>query len=175
MAAHRVIWIVVCALVASAQAAPARAGQAAATVVLPFDMLVEAFSPEEIPMPKPAEKKRLSVLGAEVKRMLGESGRYQILDETPLAKEIDDKSPFYKCNGCEVDIAKKLDGTLVVTGLVQKSTESMLNISLYMRRVSDGEAVATVAASVMENTDEGWIRGVRRAIKSRLLNEDTRK
>ncbi len=122
-------------------------------------------------MANPAEKKRLQLLTDEVSQMLASAGTYAIADNSSQAVEIDKKSPFFKCNGCEVDIAKKLDAAFAITGLVQKGSASAANISMAVRSVATGELVRTAGITVLENTDEGWLRGVRRLVKSRLIGE----
>jgi hypothetical protein len=112
---------------------------------------------------------------AEVSGLLSGSGRYALADVAPHAAEIDKQSPFYKCNGCETDIAKKAGAALALTGLVQKGSASAASISIAIRSVATGELVRTAGITVLENTDEGWLRGVRRLVNSRLLDEGKQK
>lgn len=153
-------------------ALPAAAAEKA--VVLPFEIILEDTL-EGIPMVKPDEKKRLALMTAETIAQLSGSSDYIITDTAPLAKEIDDKSPFFKCNGCEADVAKKLGADVAVTGLVQKGSASAANISIAVRSVATGELVRTAGITVLENSDEGWLRGVRSLIKNRLLVEGTKR
>lgn len=142
--------------------------------VFPFEIIIEDTM-EGIPMANPAEKKRLEKITAETVQLLTESGQYRIVDNTPLAAEIDKQSPFFKCNGCDVDVAKKLDAALVLTGLVQKGSATTANISIGVRSVATGELVRTAGITVLENTDDGWVRGVRRLVKSRLIDGGDKK
>lgn len=143
-------------------------------VVLPFEIIIEDTL-DGIPMADPAEKKRLQLLTAEVTRLLSEAGTYAVVDPAPQAAEIDKKSPFFKCNGCEADIAKALGSAFAITGLVQKGSASAANISVAVRSVASGELVRTGGITVLENTDEGWLRGVRRLVKSRVIGEGNSK
>lgn len=151
-----------------------KAQSAEKTAVFPFEIIVEDTL-EGIPIAKPAEKKRLMMMTEEVIKLLSASGRYVITDNGPLTAEIDKQSPFFKCNGCEVDVAKKADATFVLTGLVQKGSESAANISIAVRSVATGELVKTAGITVLENTDDGWIRGIRRLIKNRMIEEGSQK
>ena len=150
---------------------PSAAAAAEKAVVLPFEIILEDTL-EGIPMVRPEEKKRLEMMTAETAAQLSGPGGYLLADPTPLAKEIDDKSPFFKCNGCEADVAKKLGAEIAVTGLVQKGSASAANISIAMRSVATGELVRTAGITVLENSDEGWLRGVRSLIKNRLLPQE---
>ncbi|MEQ1711387.1 MAG: DUF3280 domain-containing protein [Hyphomicrobium sp.] len=149
-------------------------GAAEKAAVFPFEIIVEDTL-EGIPMANPAEKKRLHLLTSEVVQLLTGAGVYAVADNAPLAAEIDKQSPFFKCNGCEVDIARKLDADFAITGLVQKGSASAANISMAVRSVATGELVRTAGITVLENTDEGWLRGVRRLVKSRLIGEGASK
>lgn len=150
------------------------AGAVEKAAVFPFEIIIEDTL-EGIPMANPAEKKRLQLLTSEVVQLLTGAGVYAVADNAPLAAEIDKQSPFFKCNGCEVDIAKKLDAEFAITGLVQKGSASAANISMAVRSVATGELVRTAGITVLENTDEGWLRGVRRLVKSRLIGEGASK
>lgn len=151
-----------------------KAQSAEKIAIFPFEIIVEDTL-EGIPIAKPAEKKRLMLMTEEVVKLLSASGRYVITDNGSVAAEIDKQSPFFKCNGCEVDVAKKVDATLVLTGLVQKGSESAANISVAVRSVATGELVKTAGITVLENTDDGWIRGIRRLIKNRMIEEGSQK
>lgn len=142
--------------------------------VLPFEIIVEDTL-EGIPIAKPAEKKRLQLVTAEVVQLAAASGRYKVADTTPVAADIEKESPFFKCNGCEVEVAKKVNAGVVLTGLVQKGSETTASISFALRSVATGELVRTGGITVLENSDEAWIRGIRRLVKSRLLGEDATK
>ncbi|MDP1910702.1 MAG: DUF2380 domain-containing protein, partial [Hyphomicrobium sp.] len=79
-------------------------------IIFPFDLIDQSQQFEIGLMPKgidPEEKRRLQVISEELTRLMKESGRYEVVDTAPIAKEIDDKSPIHKCNGCEDDLAKK--------------------------------------------------------------------
>lgn len=158
------------ALAVSAAMLGASANAAERAALFPFEIIVEDTL-EGIPMAVPAEKKRLQLLTQDVAQMLSAAGIYAIADNVSQAAEIEKQSPFFKCNGCEVEIAKKLDAKFAITGLVQKGSATTANISVAVRNVATGELVTTAGITVLENTDEGWLRGVRRLVKSRLIGE----
>ncbi len=159
---------------AVAPAAVADDAKVAATAVLPFDMVIELQMEQVglLPEPSKMEKARLKVVTAELARLLADTGRYRIVDLSGLAGEIDKASPFDRCNGCEVDIAKKAGAELAVTGVVQKASELLLNVSIYVRSVATGELVKSMAVSIRQNNDEGWLRAVRLLVKNRFAGED---
>ncbi|MEL7049180.1 MAG: DUF2380 domain-containing protein, partial [Pseudomonadota bacterium] len=78
---------------------------------------------------------------------------------------------LFKCNGCDADLAKKVNATQAITGTVQKSSATLMNISIFVRDVASGEIVNSMAVSVRQNTDAGWLRGVRWLVRNRLVKE----
>jgi hypothetical protein len=68
-----------------------------------------------------------------------------------------------------VKLAQQLDADLEITGVVQKVSNLILNISVYLRDVHTGHLVAQANADMRGNTDESWSRATRYLIRERLL------
>ena len=103
----------VAAVTAGAQAAQK-------TVLLPFDLVLQKKEEDFFigaGKPSPAEQARLKMINEELARILSNDGVHQLIDTGPISKEIEDAMPFVDCNGCEVDLAKKLNGEVLYTGL----------------------------------------------------------
>lgn len=155
-------------LAQSALAAPKTAA------LMPFEIIVEDTL-EGIPIASKAERDRLELMTRALAELLRASGEYALADTAPLAAEIEKQSPFFKCNGCEADIAKKLGAAYAITGLVQKGSASAANISVAIRDVATGELVRTAGITVLEASDEGWVRGVKRLTRNRLISGEAAK
>ncbi|MDX2289400.1 MAG: DUF3280 domain-containing protein [Hyphomicrobiaceae bacterium] len=147
---------------------------AAKTAILPFDMAIEQQMGQVglLPEPTKLERARLKLVTDELGKLLGQTGRYAVVDLSGYAAEIDKASPFDRCNGCEVEIAKKVGADLAVTGLVQKASELLLNVSIYVRDVASGNLTKSMAVSIRQNSDEGWLRAVRSLVKNRFAEEE---
>lgn len=117
------------------------------------------------PKASPAEVERLALAGEELKRLLGERLGYEVVDLSPLAGEIRQAAPFHKCDGCEADIARKAGAELVVSGNIQKITLMILNLNLMVREVAGGAVKGSYTYPLRDNSDDGWLRGVRRAVE----------
>lgn len=150
----------------------ALAGAAAVRVaVFPFEIDVErqmgmAYGDNNA---SPSEAARLEKMTGQLRELLDKSGRYDIARLDGLSEAIHAAQPLYKCNGCEADLAAKAGAKQAITGTVQKSSDTLMNISIFVRDVTSGEVVNTMAVSVRENTDAGWQHGVRWLVKNRLL------
>jgi hypothetical protein len=73
------------------------------------------------------------------------------------------------CGGCDVKLARELGADLEITGMVQKVSNLILNINVYLRDVHTGKLVAAASVDMRGNTDESWSRATRYLIRERLL------
>ncbi len=115
-----------------------------------------------------AEKARLIKLGEQLRKSIAESGRFQLVDIGPIEKEAH-SSNLQSCGGCDADMAGKLGAGLSITGTVQKVSELILNVNLYVRDVPSGKLIASMSADMRGNTDESWSRALNWLIRHRLL------
>jgi len=153
---------------------PAAALAGPKTVIFPFDLIDQSQQFEIGVMPKgmdPEDKKRLSLITDELTKLIKESGRYDVVDAAPIAKEIDDKSPIYKCNGCEDDLAKKVGAEVALIGTVQKASDVLFTVSVYVRDVASGKVTRRANGEIYGNTDAMWLRAVRYIVNKRLFPE----
>ena len=116
----------------------------------------------------PEDKRRLEVITAELTRLIKDSGRYEVVDSAPIAKEIDDKSPMYKCNGCEDDLAKKVGADVAFIGTVRKASDVLFTVSIYVRDVANQKVINQGSSEIYGNTDKMWLRAVNYIVDRRL-------
>ena len=67
------------------------------------------------------------------------------------------------------ELAGELGADLAMTGVVQKVSNLILNINLYLRDVHTGQLVAAASADMRGNTDESWSRATAYLVRNRLL------
>ena len=111
--------------------------------------------------------RRARLITAELAKELEGRGLYRVLDPAPAAKLIERLKASYdlhSCNGCEVDIGKALGAEHVALCWVQKVSNLILNINMEVHRVATGEIVYAKSVDIRGNTDESWLRGVRRLV-----------
>ncbi len=118
-----------------------------------------------------AEKERLQRLGEQLRKALTDSGRFQVADIAPV-EEAARASNLQACGGCDLDFAKKVGADLSITGTVQKVSNVILNISIYVRDAADGKLIKIMSADMRGNTDESWSRTLSWLIRNRLLTPD---
>jgi hypothetical protein len=143
-------------------------------VVFPFDLIDESQQYEIGVMPKgisDEEKRRLALITQELTKLLKDGGRYDVVDSAPIAKDIEDKSPMYKCNGCEDDLAKKVGAEVAFIGTVRKASDVLFTVSVYVRNVGQEKVTRQASSEIYGNTDAMWLRAVRYIVQKRLFPE----
>ncbi len=155
-------------IILAAMALPAGAGETKSVAVFDFE-LIDTSLEGEVYGARPAETARLKLISNELRRLLQESGRYRVLDQSKAAAEIEDAGYIHACNGCDAAIARKLGAEVAVTGNVQKVSNLILNINISVRDAQSGKLIKGMSADIRSNTDKSWTRGVSYLVRNRLL------
>jgi hypothetical protein len=149
--------------------APAFAGPPKIAV---FDFeLMDTSLRGEVYGTNPAEQARLKRVGEQVRAGLTESAKFEVLDIAPVNAAAHE-SNLQSCGGCDVQLAEKLGADLSLTGLVQKVSELILNMNIYVHDAHSGRLVAQMSADFRGNTDESWSRTASYLLRNRLLAPD---
>jgi uncharacterized protein DUF2380 len=100
------------------------------------------------------------------------SGRCKLVAIPPdMQKEIAAGPEIGNCNGCERDLAKRLGADRAAWGSVQKVSNLILNINVYMTDVQTGKPAFTRSVDIRGNSDESWRRGLDYLLRHYLLGE----
>jgi len=146
--------------------APARADPPQVAV---FDFeLVDTSLQGEVYGPRSDEHDRLMRAGDQLRKELADSGRYRLVDIAPVNAAAHG-SNLQACGGCDVGLAQQLGADLVITGVVQKVSNLILNMNIYLRDVRTGQVVTAMSADLRGNTDESWSRAMSYLVRNRLL------
>jgi hypothetical protein len=133
-----------------------------------FDFeLIDTSLPGEFYGSKP-EQERMLRIGDQLRKALADSGKFAVLDIAPVA-DAAHHSNLQACGGCDVKLAGQLGADLEITGVVQKVSNLILNLNIYLRDVHTGNLVTVASADMRGNTDESWSRAMSYLIRNRLL------
>jgi len=156
------------------------AGQAVAAqkaAVLPFEIIFQVREEDFFGAPREAndeEKQRLIEAATQLKDLIVASGRYQTVEVVGLEAELEKQSPLYKCQ-CEGDFGKKLGADVVITGIFDKASESLTNVTLREHDVATGKT-RSMKAVMQGNTDVAYQNAIKWLVKNRMLaNQDKAK
>ncbi len=146
---------------------PLHAAEPPKLAVFDFEM-IDTSLPGQFYGPQADEHERLVRVADQVRRELGESGKFQIVDIAPVNAAAH-QSNLQACGGCDVKLAQQLNADLDISGVVQKVSNLILNINVYLRDVHTGRLVTAASVDMRGNTDESWSRATRYLIRERLL------
>jgi len=104
----------------------------------------------------------------QVRKELAETGKFQLL-EISKVNAAAHGSNLQACGGCDVQYAQQLGADLAMTGVVQKVSNLILNINIYLRDVHTGALVTSMSVDLRGNTDESWSRATSYLVRNRLL------
>jgi hypothetical protein len=119
-----------------------------------------------------AEDRRIHQLDELFRQKLDASGRFRIITIPPdMQKEVAAGPEISNCNGCERDFATRMDADWVAWGTVQKVSNLILNINVYMEDVRTGKLDFIKSVDIRGNTDESWRRGLDYMLRHYLFGE----
>jgi Protein of unknown function (DUF2380) len=141
------------------------------TAVFPFELEVPALHPDDLMFGttiKPEEQERVKLITSELRQMLSKSDKYDVVDLSPIDAEIEEASPLRNCNGCETDLAKKVDAELAFLPLLRKSSDTLLNMTIAVKDIKRDQLVQIEQVVIQGNTEDEWLRGVRWLLKRKF-------
>lgn len=115
------------------------------------------------------EDVRVDMIGKRLVEALEASGRYVFVDAAPVADKAARYENIARCNGCDADFAHELGADMSVTGEVQKTSNLILSITVYIRDAKTGDLAVGGSSDIRGNTDESWRRGIDYIVRNRLL------
>lgn len=122
----------------------------------------------ELNGPREDEAARVDLMEAYVAEALTAQGMV-LLDLAPVADELARTANPAKCNGCALRMAEKLGARYAVVSEVQKTSNLILSVNIYVREVATGRQVAGQAVEIRGNTDDSWIRGARYILRNNIF------
>jgi hypothetical protein len=114
------------------------------------------------------EQRRLEMISDQLRQMLRDKG-YPVVDLAPAADALAKAGSLKDCRGCAADIAKSLGARLGLTGTVQKVSELILNINVYVWDAASRQERYRASVDIRGNNDEAWSRGISYLVRNRLL------
>ena len=135
--------IIICALLA----APVQAAEKAAV----FDFQLSNLDAQP---PTKADLDRLPRISDQLRQELSKNGLYDIVSTAPVKDEVEKSADLRSCGGCAVGFAKKLGADVAITGEIQKVSELILNINVYIKQVDSNQPEKSYSVDIRGDTDE---------------------
>jgi hypothetical protein len=160
-------WSMIAALALGVACGAPAAEPAPRVAFFGFDLINTSLEPV-----RPAEEARVRMLDDFFRRKLTESGRFHLVAvSAELAKEIASGPAIHECNGCERNHARALGAEWAAWGTVQKVSNLILNINVYMEDAASGQMEFVKSVDIRGNTDESWRHGLDYLLRHYLLGE----
>ncbi len=171
MAALRaLVTVLVASLLLVAAGTASRAAETLRVAVFDFE-LIDTSLEGEVSGARDHEQKRLVLISDLLRQMLADSGHYEVVDIAPAAEKIAAAGYIHGCNGCDAAIARELGAEQAMTGTVQKVSNLILNINVYVRDAETAKLLKAMSVDIRSNTDKSWSRGVSYIVRNRLLRK----
>ena len=149
----------VCAVAGAADAAPEKAA------VFEFQLANLGQLP-----PTDADKKRLPHLSDMLRDLLAKSGKYEIVPIDPVRAKAQSED-LRACGGCADDYAKQLGAQVAVTGQIQKVSDLILNINVYIKEVGGTKPEQAYSVDIRGDNDLSFDHGIKYIVKHNILKE----
>jgi len=120
-----------------------------------------------------AEKNRAKLLDRIFVVQLQKTGRFEFVPIPKAIAEEIDKGPFIgECNGCEIDYGKKVGADLFAWGTIQKVSNLILNLNVYMESIQSRQLTYIKSVDIRGNNDRSWTKGLEWMLKYYMLGQD---
>ncbi len=119
------------------------------------------------------QQARIAMISDELRSQLRERQLYKVADNAPAADmiaKLGATQDLDACNGCELEVGRKLRVQRVGVCWVQKVSNLIININLRIEDTATGKAVFQRSVDIRGNTDLSWQRGVK-ALAERLADD----
>jgi hypothetical protein len=117
-----------------------------------------------------AEVERIRLINDILRQKL--AARFEVVDIPPnMTKEIASGPAISNCNGCQREFAQRVGANWAAWGTVQKVSNLILNINVYMENAASGKREFARSVDIRGNTDESWQRGLDYLLRNYLFRE----
>jgi len=135
-----------------------------------FDFELDDFSGGAgIAGDKAADLAQLDRAVSEVRRLIVQSGRYDLVDVASAEGDGVKSRSLRQCNGCEAAIALKLGADQSFVGVVRRISRTEYAVQFQIRDAHTGAMILARQSDLRIGADYSWNRGAAALISSSLL------
>jgi hypothetical protein len=153
---------------AVAGAAEAVAPSPVKIAVFPFELVDFSAAAAYVPADD-IDREQLRLSTEEARRLIAESGRYQLVDTATANEQIVKAGQLRDCEGCEAGIAAGLAADQSMIGIVTRITRTEYAVTYKIRDTRSGGLVDVQQTDLRMGANVAWSRGARWLIQRRLL------
>ena len=161
---------IVVASVAVAGAAEPVARPPIKLAVFPFELKDFSAAAGYVP-PDDIDREQLRLTTEEARRLIAQSGRYQLVDTDAVGDEAAKVGKLHDCDGCEAKIAAGLNADRSMIGIVTRISRTDYAVTYKIRDAQSGALVDVEQTDLRAGANSAWSRGARWLIQRRLLEK----
>ena len=139
--------------------------------VFPFELEDFSAAAAYIP-PDDIDREQLRLSTEEARRLIAQSGRYQLVDVGAVSDEAAKAGKLHDCDGCEAKIAAGLNADQSMIGIVTRISRTDYAVTYKIRDAKSGALVDVEQTDLRAGANSAWSRGARWLIQRRLLEKD---
>ena len=121
--------------------------------------------------PDDIDREQLRLSTEEARRLIAESGRYQLVDVGAANDEAAKAGKLHDCGGCEAKIAAGLNADRSMIGIVTRISRTDYAVTYKIRDVQSGTLVDVEQTDLRAGDNLAWSRGARWLIQRRMLEK----
>jgi hypothetical protein len=138
--------------------------------VFPFELEDFSAAAASTP-PDDMDREQLRLSTEEARRLIAESGRYQLVDVGAANDEAAKAGKLHDCEGCEAKIAAGLHADRSMIGIVTRISRTDYAVTYKIRDARSGALVDVEQTDLRAGANSAWSRGARWLVQRRLLEQ----
>ncbi|WP_457106389.1 DUF3280 domain-containing protein [Methylobacterium sp. P5_C11] len=115
-----------------------------------------------------ADTARLKRVSAELRDLLEKNALFVVVSTDPVRGEVARSADLRNCSGCAEDFARRLGADVAITGEVQKVSNLILNLNVYVKPVAGDAPEKAYSVDLRGDTDESFDRGIRFLVQNNM-------
>jgi hypothetical protein len=153
-------WVFVLCAGSALAAAPDAGAHRPRLVVLDVELTGDLGGPEFVAQ----HDARMKLASARLSESISGTGLYSVVDPAPAQDLIDQLKSQYRylhdCNGCELDIGRRLAADQVMVAWVNRVSGLILTLNYEIHDVATGQTIAGKTFQFRGDTDVAWTRAI---------------
>jgi hypothetical protein len=138
--------------------------------IFPFEL--EDFSAgATYVLPDEIDREQLRLATEEARRLIVESGRYQLVDVSAANEPAAKAGKLRDCDGCDAKIAAELGADRSMVAIISRITRTEYAVTYKIRDASSGRLLDVKQTDLRMGANVAWSRGARWLIERRLLEQ----
>jgi len=136
--------------------------------VFPFELEDFSGGASLIP-PDDIDREQLRLATEEARRIIEDSGRYQLVDVSEAKGKALDEHDLHDCNGCDAAIAAGLGADQSLVGIVTRISRTDYAVTYKLRDAHSGAMIDVEQTGLRAGANYAWPRGAKWLIERKLL------